>query len=124
MHTFVFSASFGTSPFLMCQSLGFLGFLGRLANTLRAFFTREELGPALLLSGERLRLLPDEVPSPNPESESAGGCMWASELAIGMVVVKNQGIQSSQNMCTAHGTKHVENKGIQRDHVVEACQKI
>jgi hypothetical protein len=58
----------------MCQSLGFLGFLGRLVKTLRGFFAREELGFALL-PGERLRLLPDEVPSPKPDPESAGGCM-------------------------------------------------
>ena len=31
---------------------------------------------------------------------------------LGMMVVKNQDIQSSQNMCTVHGMKHVENKGI------------
>ena len=35
-----------------------------------------------------------------------------------MVVVKNQGIQLSQNMCTVHGTKCIENKS-HRDHIVE-----
>ena len=58
----------------MCQSLGFLGFLGRLVKTLCALFAHEELGFALL-PGEHLRLLPDEVPSPKPDPESAGGCM-------------------------------------------------
>ena len=58
----------------MCQSLGFLGFLGRLVKTLHGFFAHEELGFALLPS-EHLHLLPDEVPSPKPDSESAGGCM-------------------------------------------------
>ena len=105
----------------MCQSLGFLGFLGRLVKTLHAFFAHEGLG-FVLLPCEHLRLLPDEVPSPKPDSESARGCMGASESDIGgggggqesRYSVKPEHVYSAW-----HETRREQRNFRQRDHVME-----
>ena len=102
----------------MCQSLGFLGFLGRLVKAFRAFFACEELGFALL-PGEHLRLLPDEVPSPKPDSELAGGCMWASESDIG----DDGGQESRYSLAVkpehVYGAWQILRNFRRRDHVME-----
>jgi hypothetical protein len=65
--TFVFSASFGTSFFFICQSLGFFGFLGLLDKVVRCFFDCEEL-----LSGSLSERLCLPVECEGPASSGPG----------------------------------------------------
>ena len=74
-------------------------------SLLFTFFAHEELGFALL-PGKCLHLLPDEVPSLSQiQNQQEVACEHQSQT-LGIVVVKNQGIQSARTcvQCMAQNT--------------------
>ena len=111
---FIFFASFNTSPFFMCKSLGFLGFLGCFVKALWAFFACKALELGFTLPRECLHLPSpawDVLASPELELARQSVAMSESELSgIEDEEIKSPGIQSSQKTSMP---KCIENKGTQ-----------